>query len=133
MTEKQHPNIFLTYSKEDRDWASEFVEALEKEGISTWFDIRHLDPGERWLEKTQDALRASKTLIVVLSDHNIESPWTFFEIGAAVADQKKIIPIVTKDIDMQKLPFALRAYRALQESSPQAAGKRVAAVLANAS
>lgn len=132
MTKKQHPNIFLAYSKEDRAWVSEFAKALEKEGISTWFDVLNLDPGERWLEKTQDALRASKTLIVVLSGHSIDSPWTFFELGAAVADRKKIIPILTEDIDMQNLPSALSAYMALQEPSPQAAGKRVAAVLANA-
>ena len=133
MIERQKPNIFLAYSQEDRAWVSEFAKTLEQEGISTWFDIFNLEPGERWLEKTQDALRSSKTLIVVLSGHSIDSPWTFFELGAAVADKKRIIPIMTEDIDPRKLPLALSSYMALQEPSPQVAGKRIAAVLASAS
>ena len=130
MVEQHKPDIFLSYSHKDRPWVSEFVAALEGEGIHSWFDMFALKPGEHWQEKIQDALRASKTLIVVLSNQTADSPWTFFEIGAAIADNKTIIPILTdENIDIETLPLALRPYQFLIEPSPQTAGKRVADVL----
>ena len=129
MTEKRDYDIFLSYSHKDKPWVSEFVATLKKAGIKAWFDQSEIAPGERWQEKIQQALRDSKTLVVILSQNNIESPWTFFELGAAVADHKRIIPIATDDFDLRKLPLLLRQYQFLKESSPQEAGKRVAEVL----
>ena len=129
MTEKRSYDIFLSYSSKDRPWVSEFVATLKESGVKAWFDVSDLAPGERWQEKIQEALRDSETLVVILSQNSVESPWTFFELGAAVADQKRIIPIVTEDFDLSRLPLLLKQYRLLKESSPQAAGKRVAEVL----
>ena len=129
MTEKHNHNILLSYSSEDKPWVSEFLATLKGAGIENWFDASDLNPGERWQEKILEALRDSEPLVFVLSPNSIESPWTFFEIGAAVADRKRIIPIITEDFDLSKLPLLLRPYQFLQASSPQAAGKRVAEVL----
>lgn len=130
MTEKSDYNIFLSYSSKDQPWVSEFVATLKEAGVKAWFDVSDLAPGERWQEKIQKALRDSEILVVILSQNSIASPWTFFELGAAVADQKRIIPIVTEDFDFSKFPLLLKQYKLLKESSPQAAGKLVAEVLA---
>lgn len=129
MTEKRDYDIFLSYSSKDKPWVSEFVATLKGAGVKAWFDASDLAPGERWQEKIQEALRDSEILVVVLSQNSVESPWTFFELGAAVADRKRIIPIATEDFDLSKLPLLLKQYQLLKESSPQAAGRRVAEVL----
>lgn len=68
-------------------------------------------------------------MVVILSRNSLQSPWTFFELGAAVADHKRIIPIVTEDIDLASVPVPLAQFQLLKESSPVEAAKRVAAVL----
>lgn len=130
MTEKKKYDVFLSYSFQDRPWVSQFVEALREAGLTAWFDVAELLPGERWEQKIQQALRESTTLIVILSPNSIKSPWTFFELGAAVADEKRIIPVLTQDMDIRDIPFLLTRFQFLRESSPLEAGRRVAEVIA---
>jgi hypothetical protein len=129
MPEKRKQEVFLSYSPEDKAWVSEFAAALREAGVPTWFDVHALLPGERWVEQVRKALRESNTLIVILSRHNAQSPWTFFELGAAVADRKRIIPVLAQEMVPEQVPAFLRNFQYLQETSPSEAGKRVAEAL----
>lgn len=133
MTEKRTYEVFLSYSSRDRAWVSEFAAALRDAGVKSWFDVSDLAPGERWQERIQEALRDSNTLVVILSPNSVESPWTFFELGAAVADRKRIIPVLTEDVEVTHVPLLLKQFQFLKEESPREAGKRVAEVLEKAS
>src|SRR4029453_19401647 len=124
MAERHAYDVFLSYSKKDRDWASKFAESLSAEGVKVWFDVSSLAPGERWGDRIQDALRDSRVLVVILSSHYLDTPSTFFELGAAVADKKKIIPVATEDVGLERIPTLLRQFNFLRESSPAEAGKR---------
>jgi len=129
MAEKQHYDVFLSYSFKDKPWVSEFASALRGAGVKAWFDVSELAPGERWQDKVQEALRDSSTLIIILSPNSVESPRTFFELGAALAGKKRIIPVVTEDFDLMRVASLLRQFQFLKESSPQEAGRRVAEIL----
>jgi hypothetical protein len=129
MAEKHDFDVFISYASKDKPWASEFGSALRGAGVRIWLADSELLPGEPWQEKIAEALRASRTLVLVLSPHSAESPWTFFELGAAVADHKRIIPVAREEIDWAHLPSPLRHLQILRESSPQEAGRRVAEVL----
>ena len=132
MPEKSSYDVFLSYSSQDKPWVAEFVSTLKGAGVRPWFDVWELVPGEPWQEKLEEALRKSRTFVVVLSPHNAGSPWTFFELGAAIADDKRIIPVATEDLDLTTLPVALRRLQFLKEPSSQAAGRRLAEVLGKA-
>ena len=116
----------------DRAWVSEFADSLSAAGVKTWFDTASISPGERWQDRIQDALRDSKFLVVILSSYSMDSPWTFFELGAAVAGRKRIIPVVREEVQLERIPSLLRQFQFLRESSPTEAGKRVAAVIEQA-
>lgn len=124
--EKKQSNIFVSYSHEDTEWAREFVSTLKKSGVTTWFDSHDIKPGEKWRDVIQDALRRSSTLVVVITKNSAASPWTFFEIGAAVADNKEIIPVLAEDLDMNQIPLFIRNFQILRAESASDAGKRVA-------
>ena len=126
MVKKYSYDIFLSYSSKDKPWVSEFASVLRDAGVKTWFDFSELLPGERWQEKIQDALRNSKILVIILSANSVGSPWTFFELGAAVADRKGIIPVLTGDVDLKHIAPLLLQFQFLKETSPKEAGKRVA-------
>ena len=129
MSEKRDYDVFLSYSAKDRDWVSQFAVALEKAGVHPWFDVSQLRLGELWREKMEEALRDSRTLVVILTPNSVDNPWMFFEVGAAVADKKRIIPILTQNLDFKNVPPLLLQFQALREDSPQEAGKKLAAVL----
>ena len=130
MPEEQPYSVFLSYSSTDKAWVSEFADALSQAGVHAWFDMTALSPGDRWMEKIEAALRTSRTLVLIISPQSVNSPSTFFELGAAVADQKQIIPVVTGDVELAKIPALLRQFQILNESSPRQAGIRVAAAIA---
>jgi len=43
-------------------------------------------------------------LVVILSLASVDSPWIFFELGAAIADNKRIIPVLLEGVDMARIP-----------------------------
>jgi hypothetical protein len=132
MAEKDGVRVFISYSRQDRPWVAEFTAALRKAGVEHLFDIAEVRPGEPWQELLEAALRNSRTLILILTPTSVSSPWTLFELGAAIGDDKRIIPVVAGDLDPREIPQVLRRYQLLTEASPQEAGRRVAETLAEA-
>lgn len=133
MTDKHDTDIFLAYSSKDRPWVEEFVSSLKDAGVTSWFDIADIPLGEAWEKPLEDALRSSRTMVIILTPNSVRSRWTLMELGAALADNKRIIPVVAEEFESQDvLPF-LAGYRTLHEASPKRAGQQVAeAILAKA-
>jgi ABC-type branched-subunit amino acid transport system substrate-binding protein len=128
MPESEKYDVFISYSAKDRPWASEFVNALKEEGIRAWFD-EEVSPGDKWLDKIEQALRESRAVVFLLTPESLSSPSASFEIGAALGANKKIIPINRGNVESRLLPAAWRRFASLNESSPRVAGKRVAEVI----
>jgi hypothetical protein len=78
----------------------------------------------------EDTWIASDILVFVLTPNSVDNPWALFELGAAVADNKRVIPIVAKPFDPSETPPLIGRYRFLDESSPTEAARRVAEVVA---
>ncbi|WP_295387992.1 toll/interleukin-1 receptor domain-containing protein [uncultured Thiodictyon sp.] len=133
MSDETGADVFLAYSSKDRAWVEQFVSSLKASGVNSWFDIADIPLGEPWEQRLEDALRHSRTLVIILTPNSIRNRWTLVELGAALADGKRIIPVVAEELDTgDTLPF-LRGYRTLHEASPAKAGKQVAeAILAAA-
>ena len=126
---KMKNKVFLSYSYEDMPWVEQFAHALEKEGVDVWFDTHEIALGENIRDRLQEGLRSSNILIVILSSNSAKSPWIFFELGAAVADNKRIIPVVIDDIGQENLPLPIIKYQYLRENSPVKAGEEIAKAL----
>jgi hypothetical protein len=121
-------DVFISSSHKDRAWVAEFAESLKQEGLYPWSDSE-IALGGNWTESIENALRNSETLVFVLSPDPFHSKWTYFELGAAIADNKRIIPVLTHDLEWSQVPPMLRKYQGLNESSPRLAGKRIAEVV----
>lgn len=126
MAEKRKYDVFLSYATQDRPWVSEFSAALRHAGVSDWFDAHQLKPGERWQEAIEEALRESKVLVVVVSPHSFQNPWTFFELGAAVGGDKRIIPVIASDVNWNELPPLIKQFQFVREPNPAQAARVVA-------
>ncbi len=119
-------DVFLSYSSASQPWVRKFTDALTASGITTWFDAHEILPGDRWQDKIEKALRQSRVLIMVITPESVQRPWTFFELGAALADGKRIVPVLSEGVDPGDIPALVRQFQFVREKTPEAAAKRVA-------
>lgn len=99
------PDIFLSYSREDRAVAQRVSHGLEREGFSVWWDAE-LHSGETFDEMIEHNLRRSKAVIVLWSPRSVGSRWVRAE--ATQGDRrKKLVPAV---IESCELPIAFELH-----------------------
>ncbi|MEE9380485.1 MAG: TIR domain-containing protein, partial [Hyphomonadaceae bacterium] len=67
-------DVFLSYSRVDREKAQTIAQALEAEGLSVWWD-KILHAGQTYDEVTENMLRDSKVCVVLWSAVSVKSKW----------------------------------------------------------
>jgi membrane-associated phospholipid phosphatase len=71
-------DIFLSYARTDRARAKVLADALQKEGLSVWWDPK-IRPGDTWRSTISNALKSVRCGVVLWSAASIESPWVLEE------------------------------------------------------
>jgi len=79
------PDIFISYSREDRPTAHLFADKLGEEGFAVWWDAA-LHSGETFDEVIERNLRAAKAVVVLWSPRSVVSRWVRAE--ATLADRR---------------------------------------------
>lgn len=76
---------------------------LEDKGFNAWVDWQDIPPSTDWLKEIFEAIEQAEIFIFVISRFSIESDICSREIEHAVANNKRIIPVVLDDIDSRKI------------------------------
>ena len=100
--------IFISYSKKDRDFAYRLADDLSGMGYKAWID-RSIGGGERWRESIESNLRASKEVIIIVSPNSMGSDWVRHEGSLAYGWGKKLYPILIAPVP--SLPPWLEEYQ----------------------
>lgn len=99
--------IFISYSRQDVATADALVEALTSRGFEVTIDRRDLPFGEKWQEELAEFIRLSDTVIWLVSDASINSPWVNWELDEVSRRNKRLIPVIVADTPRDKLPRQL--------------------------
>ena len=99
MSSVQSPRMFLSYSREDAEFAKRLYADLQSADVTVWMDQRDLQIGGRWDRDVQAALEHSTCLLVVLSPASISSENVLDEVSYALDKGKQVLPILYKDCD----------------------------------
>jgi hypothetical protein len=75
-------DVFLSYSREDLQFARRVAEGLIREGFSVWWD-QTLSPGESFDRVTEKALAQAKAVAVLWSKTSVDSHWVRAEATEA--------------------------------------------------
>jgi len=114
------PRVFVSYSHKEADWAKEFAQALSQRGLQVWIDQLAVKAGESIGEAVEKGLRESDIFVTLIDPSTLSSPSLFFELGAAIGMNKRVVAIVPEDFDPSQLPLPLRARRFLIKRAPEA-------------
>ena len=71
------------------------------------FTTEELSAGEKWQSKLRNELSSTDVVVALLTPHSADDKWVLHEIGAALALEKLIIPVVTRRDVLNKMPVSL--------------------------
>ncbi len=114
------PKIFVSYSHKEAAWAKEFAQALSQRGVRVWTDQLAVKAGESSRAAVEKGLRESDILVVLIDPSTLSSPSLFFELGAAIGMDKRVVAIVPANFEISQFPLPLRARRFLIKQTPKA-------------
>lgn len=83
--------IFLSYAREDRQFAETLAQVLESAGHSVWWDSR-IGGGEEFSAEIEEELGKSDIVLVVWSEESVKSRWVRDE-AAVGGDTGRLVPV----------------------------------------
>ena len=91
-------SCFISYAGEDQKFADRLYECLQNKGVRCWFAPHDVKAGEKLHEQIDQAIRLHDKLLLILSEHSMNSEWVKTEIFNArereVAEKKrKLFPV----------------------------------------
>jgi len=101
--------IFISYASEDQDRIQPLEKALESKGWYVWWD-RKIPIGKQFDEVIEEAIDATKCVIVVWTKSSVKSKWVRTEAGEGER-RGILIPIQLDDV---KIPLAFRRIETAQ-------------------
>jgi hypothetical protein len=101
-------DVFVSYAREDADWARALAGRLAGHGLEVFFDQWSVQPGDVVVHRLEQALRESASGIAVVSPAWVVLPRALEEYAALIqsaADRGlRFIPVLLGDVDLP--PFA---------------------------
>ena len=112
------PPIFISHASVDREDVNALADALREafsnhlRAFNTSADAFPIQPGERWRDRILAAIKGASLVILWASPEALKSREVAFEIGAALAADRQVIPCCVH-ISPEELPFSLSETQAL--------------------
>jgi len=82
-------SCFISYSSRDQDFAERLYADLQSRGVRIWFAPEDLKIGEKFWHRIDESIRIYDKLLVVLSEHSVQSDWVEREVMAALEKEKQ--------------------------------------------
>ncbi|WP_265571069.1 TIR domain-containing protein [Sphingomicrobium nitratireducens] len=118
-------DIFLSYARADQPLVEKLAAALLEAGYSVWWD-RHIQGGQEFSKDIEQAMEASKAVVVAWSASSVDSEWVRDE-AAYGRDENKLVPI---RIENTMPPLGFRQRQAIDFSGGRFEGEPLAELFA---
>jgi hypothetical protein len=100
-------NVFISYSRDDLEFADQLDASLRLGGFETTIDRRGMSGGEDWKARLGSLIHDADTVVFVLSPSSARSDICAWEVAEAVRLGKRIIPVLCRTLGDAKAPQQL--------------------------
>lgn len=101
--------LFISYAREDAEFAQRLRADLELRGVKTWIDEQGIHGGDDWRNRIATAIEGCKGMLVILSpDSMAKDSWVHRELAFADGEGKRILPLLYRECELPRefrLPF----------------------------
>jgi uncharacterized protein YjbI with pentapeptide repeats len=81
-------SCFISYSTKNQDFADRIYEDLQHKGVRCWFAPHDLSIGRKILDGIDEAIRQRDRVVLILSEHAINSDWVETEVTTAFEEER---------------------------------------------
>lgn len=123
--------IFLSYSSDEVPFVRSVAAELRKRGVDPGVDKSGAEPGDLVSSHFYETLQSSSVLVVFVG-RSVGSPWTNFEIGAAIGQSKPVLPVFLSHQAREAAPPVVRTLEGIDASNlkPNEVADQIASAIA---
>jgi WD40 repeat protein len=100
-------DVFISYSRKDKDFVLRLHNALQERGRSAWVDWEGIPPSAEWMQEINSAIEAADTFVFIITPHSVASSVCSKEVAHAVRNNKRLVPVLRHDADAAAVPQSL--------------------------
>lgn len=101
--------MFISYARTDAGFVwGRLVGALEERGKAVWLDRVDIPPAADWRERIERGIEAARAFVFVISPDAVTSYECGQELRQAITANKRLIPVLTRDVDTDAVAFELK-------------------------
>ena len=101
--------VFISYSRRDStQCAEELVEGLKLAGFDPLLDRRDIVAGEDWEARLGGLIKRADTVVFVISPEAVKSERCAWEVDRALAEARRVIPVIFKPVSEADIPRELQ-------------------------
>lgn len=90
--------VFISYSRKDKDFVHQLHDALAAQGRDAWVDWEDIPATADWWREIQAGVDGANAFIVVISPDSVRSEVCRREVDYAVSTNKRLVPVLRRDI-----------------------------------
>jgi hypothetical protein len=111
--------LFISYSRRDTDFARNLAARFETEGMGAWVDWQDIPPSVDWMKEIRKGIEEADIFLFLISPDSVSSKACADEVEHAVLNNKRIIPIIVREIDPKNAPAAITRLNWIFFSRPE--------------
>lgn len=103
----RRPDVFISYSRKDREFVKRLDAALQARGREAWVDWEGIRPAEEFMQAIFPAIEGADTFVFVISPDSVTSEICGRELAHAAEHNKRMVPIFAREVDVKAIPEPL--------------------------
>ncbi len=104
-------DVFISYSRRDKDFALEIHKALEDRKREAWVDWDDIPLTSKWLEEIYSGIESADAFAFLTSPDSVASKHCRLELKHAVKNNKRLLPIMHREVDDEYVPPDLTTHQ----------------------